>query len=119
LAKRRRSKYLNGSARWRYSKSRFAIDVADQFILIAVVGIVDVDPRSEGAIVDAIPVDEGSGRSRIGKDIIVEWSKRDIFVVPSWHQVNYEADEDSVSFSFSDRPVQEALYLFRADRGPA
>jgi gentisate 1,2-dioxygenase len=49
----------------------------------------------------------------------VEWSKRDIFVVPSWHHVRHEADEDSVLFSFSDRPIQEALYLFREERGAA
>lgn len=66
-----------------------------------------------------ITAKEGRGRSRIGNDVIVEWSKRDIFVVPSWHRVQHEADEDSVLFSFSDRPAQEALYLFREDRGAA
>jgi gentisate 1,2-dioxygenase len=65
-----------------------------------------------------VPI-EGRGRSRIGNDVIVEWSKRDIFVVPSWHHVQHEADEDSVLFSFSDRPIQDALYLFREDRGAA
>lgn len=47
---------------------------------------------------------------------MIEWGKRDIFVVPSWHDVRHESDEDSVLFSFSDRPVQQALYLFREDR---
>ena len=59
---------------------------------------------------------EGSGRSFVG-DTVIEWSKRDIFVVPSWHKVRHEASEDSVLFSFSDRPIQEALKLFREDRG--
>lgn len=62
---------------------------------------------------------EGRGRSVIGDDFVVEWQKRDIFVVPSWKHVRHEAAEDAVLFSFSDRPVQEALHLFREDRGNA
>lgn len=42
--------------------------------------------------------------------------KRDIFVVPSWHHVRHESDEDSVLFSFSDRPVQQAQKLFILDK---
>jgi gentisate 1,2-dioxygenase len=62
---------------------------------------------------------EGSGRTVIGDDFVVEWGKRDVFVVPSWRTVRHEAAEDSVLFSFSDRPIQEALHLFREDRGNA
>ena len=50
---------------------------------------------------------------------MVEWGKRDVFVVPSWHRVRHEAHEDGVLFSFSDRPIQQALHLFREDRGNA
>jgi gentisate 1,2-dioxygenase len=68
-----------------------------------------------------VPI-EGKGRSvissRSGEDIVVDWGKRDIFVVPSWHRVRHEAIEgDAVIFSYSDRPIQEALHLFREDRG--
>jgi gentisate 1,2-dioxygenase len=62
---------------------------------------------------------EGKGRSYIGDDFVVDWEKRDIFVVPSWKKVKHEVGEDSVLFSFSDRPIQEALHLFREDRGNA
>lgn len=62
---------------------------------------------------------EGKGRSYIGNDCVVEWGKRDVFVVPSWRKVRHEASEDAVLFSFSDRPIQEALHLFREDRGNA
>jgi len=62
---------------------------------------------------------EGSGRSIIGDDFVVDWGKRDVFVVPSWKKVRHEAAEDSVLFSFSDRPIQEALHLWREDRGNA
>lgn len=71
-----------------------------------------------------VPI-EGKGRSIIasrtpgGEDFVVDWNKRDVFVVPSWHKVRHEAAEDSVLFSFSDRPIQQALHLFREDRGNA
>jgi gentisate 1,2-dioxygenase len=69
-----------------------------------------------------VPI-EGHGRSVIalaaGQEVEIPWGKRDVFVVPSWHRVRHEAMEDAVLFSFSDRPIQEALHLFREDRGNA
>ena len=62
---------------------------------------------------------EGKGRTHIGDGFTVDWGKRDVFVVPSWHKVRHEAEDESVLFSFSDRPIQEALGLFREDRGNA
>ena len=62
---------------------------------------------------------EGRGRTRIGPYFVVEWQPRDIFVVPSWQQVRHEVADDAVLFSFSDRPIQAALQLFREDRGGA
>ena len=62
---------------------------------------------------------EGRGQTRIGADFVVEWRPRDIFVVPSWKPVVHEAADEAVLFSFSDRPVQEALYLFREERRDA
>jgi gentisate 1,2-dioxygenase len=41
---------------------------------------------------------------------------RDQFVVPSWHAVRFEAEEDTVLFSFSDRPVQQAMGILREQR---
>jgi gentisate 1,2-dioxygenase len=58
---------------------------------------------------------EGSGRTRIG-DTVFEWGPRDVFVVPSWCPVVHEADTESVLFSFSDRPAQKALGLWRQVR---
>ena len=62
---------------------------------------------------------EGRGRTRIGADFVVEWQPRDIFVAPSWKPVVHEAEDEAVLFSFSDRPVQEALQLFREERSDA
>ncbi|MGH8629726.1 MAG: gentisate 1,2-dioxygenase [Burkholderiales bacterium] len=41
------------------------------------------------------------------------FSERDVFVVPSWQACTLAAEHDSVLFSFSDRPVQKALGLWR------
>lgn len=61
---------------------------------------------------------EGKGRSHVG-DTVLEWGARDVFVVPSWQPVVHEADGDAVLFSYSDRPVQEKLGLWRERRGNA
>jgi gentisate 1,2-dioxygenase len=58
---------------------------------------------------------EGRGASRIGS-VTLEWQPHDIFVVPSWAPVAHDAVEDAVLFSFSDRPVQKALGLWREAR---
>jgi gentisate 1,2-dioxygenase len=58
---------------------------------------------------------EGGGRAEVG-ELSFEFGPRDIFVVPSWHTLAFSAAEDSVLFSFSDRPVQQALGLWREER---
>jgi gentisate 1,2-dioxygenase len=59
---------------------------------------------------------EGSGRSIVG-DQTFEWSPKDIFVAPSWVPVRHESRDDAVLFSYSDRPVQKALGLWREESG--
>jgi gentisate 1,2-dioxygenase len=58
---------------------------------------------------------EGSGESTIG-DQTFKWKKRDHFVVPSWAKVVHKANSEAVLFSFSDRPIQERLDLWREQR---
>ena len=60
---------------------------------------------------------EGDGRSTVG-DTTFEWRPRDIFVAPSWMPVRHDATSDAVLFSYSDRPVQQALGLWREETGP-
>jgi gentisate 1,2-dioxygenase len=57
---------------------------------------------------------EGRGRSTVGEQVL-EWGPRDIFVAPSWSAVRHQASEEAVLFSFSDRPVQKALGLWREE----
>ncbi len=61
---------------------------------------------------------EGSGQTRVG-DRVFDWEPHDIFVVPSWVSVSHQAAADAVLFSYSDRPVQEKLGLWREQRGNA
>jgi gentisate 1,2-dioxygenase len=57
------------------------------------------------------------GEGRIDTD---HWSfqfgKRDVFVVPSWVSHRWFAAAETVLFSFSDRPVQQACGLWREER---
>jgi gentisate 1,2-dioxygenase len=60
-------------------------------------------------------VTEGTGESRIGETIF-RWKNHDIFVVPSWCPVSHSSPTgDAVLFSFSDRPAQKALGLWREE----
>jgi gentisate 1,2-dioxygenase len=57
---------------------------------------------------------EGQGTTSVdGKAL--EWSRNDIFVVPSWKSYAHDAQKESVLFSISDRPAQEALGIWRED----
>ena len=94
----------------------FAMPTIGTFIQLLPKGFKTARYRSTDATV--FTAIEGKGRSRIGEHTF-EWGPRDLFVVPSWRWVTHEADEDAVLFSFSDRPVQQKLDLFREDRGNA
>ena len=59
---------------------------------------------------------EGEGETIIG-DTVIRWKPRDLFVVPAWHRHHHRAGSETVLFSFSDRPVQDVLGLWREDRG--
>jgi gentisate 1,2-dioxygenase len=64
----------------------------------------------------------GRGVARIGKtrtdEMDLMWSERDCFNVPTWHWhrfVNSSSSEDLILFSVSDRPLFEALRLYREE----
>jgi len=58
---------------------------------------------------------EGQGRVTIAGEQF-EFEPRDTFVVPSWAPLSLEAKSEVVLFSFSDRPGQEAMGLWREKR---
>jgi len=70
---------------------------------------------TDGAVFAVV---DGTGSVSIG-DTRFTLSPHDVFVAPSWAWRKFEADDDLVLFSFSDRPVQEKLGLWREDRAAA
>jgi gentisate 1,2-dioxygenase len=72
--------------------------------------------QTDGAVYSVV---EGRGRARIGDGataLSFEFAARDLFVVPSWQRLVLEALDECVLFSFSDRPVHEALGVWREQR---
>ena len=50
---------------------------------------------------------------------ILEWKKGDSFVVPlwQWHAHENLGNDEAILFSLNDRPVMEALQLYREEAG--
>lgn len=55
---------------------------------------------------------EGRGTAHMG-DQSFAFEPKDIFVVPSWAPLRLDAEAETVLFSYSDRPVQEAISVLR------
>jgi len=58
---------------------------------------------------------EGRGSALVGSARF-EFDENDVFVVPSWQPLRLRAARDTILFSYSDRPVQQALGLWREER---
>jgi gentisate 1,2-dioxygenase len=58
---------------------------------------------------------EGEGSTEVDGELL-QWRSNDVFVVPSWKRYAHTAAKQSVLFSISDRPMQEALGIWREDR---
>jgi gentisate 1,2-dioxygenase len=98
---------------YRHSKTTAAVlPTIGAFLQLLPTGFSGKPYRSTDAtIVCAV---EGHGTSTIG-DKTFSWGPRDVFVVPSWHAVSHRTDEEAVLFSFSDRPAQKALGIWREE----
>lgn len=72
--------------------------------------------QTDGAVYSVV---EGSGEVVVGNGQ-QEWryafGPRDHFVVPSWHTARLASAQGAVLFSFSDRPVHQALGIHREER---
>jgi gentisate 1,2-dioxygenase len=72
--------------------------------------------QTDGAIFSVV---EGSGRALIEShhgSYALDFTARDHFVVPSWHTLRLISQESCVLFSYSDRPVQQALGIHQEER---
>ena len=56
---------------------------------------------------------EGRGKTFVEGEDTIEWGVNDVFVIPPWKRYRHEPSEESVLFSISDRPAQEALGIWR------
>ena len=91
-----------------------AMPTIGAFLQLLPQGFETVDYRAtDGTVYVAV---EGEGETVVG-DTVIRWKPRDIFVVPTWHRHRHRPARESVLFSFSDRPVQETLGLWREERG--
>jgi gentisate 1,2-dioxygenase len=93
----------------------YAMPTIGTFMQLLPKGFETAAYRSTDAMVFSVV--EGTGTVHVGEDHHFNFGPRDCFVVPSWHACRFEAKEDVVVFSFSDRPVQEKLGFWRQDRG--
>jgi len=55
---------------------------------------------------------EGAGSTEVDGELL-QWGANDVFVVPPWKRYSHRAATQSVLFSISDRPAQEALGIWR------
>ena len=72
--------------------------------------------QTDGAVYSVV---EGHGHAVIegsGRTLEFAFSPRDHFVVPSWHTARFSSEKGCVLFSYSDRPVQEALGIHHEER---
>jgi gentisate 1,2-dioxygenase len=72
--------------------------------------------QTDGAVFSVV---EGQGSVMVvrGEETCrFDFSQRDHFVIPAWHAARFKSESGCVLFSFSDRPVHEALGIHREER---
>lgn len=72
--------------------------------------------QTDGAIYSVV---EGHGTVHLaagGQTWRFDFSPRDHFVIPSWHTARLESESGAVLFSYSDRPVHQALGIHQEER---
>ena len=72
--------------------------------------------QTDGAVFSVV---EGYGSISIehrGNTSMYQFGPRDHFVIPSWHTAQMNSPSGCVLFSFSDRPVHQALGIHREER---
>jgi gentisate 1,2-dioxygenase len=92
----------------------FAMPTMGSFIQLLPKGFRSQPVRSTDGTVYSVV--EGSGKAFVGESTFA-FEPRDTIVVPSWYPLEIEATESCVLFSYSDRPAQAALGLWREKRG--
>jgi gentisate 1,2-dioxygenase len=95
-----------------YGDGEFTMPTIDAWLQLLPPGSRTKPRRSTDATVYCVT--EGHGQSHIG-GATFPWGPHDIFMVPSWSAVSHEVEQEAVLFSFSDRPLQKTLGLWREE----
>jgi gentisate 1,2-dioxygenase len=82
------------------------------FMQLLPAGFVGRRYRSTDGVVFSVV--EGSGAAEVG-DRHFSFDRHDIFVVPPWCAYRFQAKEDVVLFSYSDRSAQQALGFWKEE----
>ncbi len=72
--------------------------------------------QTDGAVFSVV---EGTGTATVESPSgtqVFEFTARDHFVVPSWHTLRLQSAAGCVLFSYSDRPVHQALSIHKEER---
>ncbi len=72
--------------------------------------------QTDGAVFSVV---EGTGSVRVGDGAAAQtfaFGPRDHFVIPSWHTARFATEAGCVLFSFTDRPVHQALGIHHEER---
>jgi gentisate 1,2-dioxygenase len=72
--------------------------------------------QTDGAVFSVV---EGHGSAIISRgeaSYQFAFSARDHFVIPSWHTARFKSERGCVLFSYSDRPVHQALGIHKEER---
>jgi gentisate 1,2-dioxygenase len=88
----------------------WAMPTIGTFMQLLPSGFSGSEYRSTDSTVYAVV--QGKGHCRIAGENLA-FGPKDVFVCPSWMPYRLDAGGDCVLFSFSDRPVQQALDLWR------
>lgn len=91
-----------------------AMPTIGAFIQLLPAGLRTAPYRSSDATIYSVI--EGRGKVTIG-DQGFDFEPRDTFVMPGWQPASFAAADECVLFSYSDRPAQIALGLWRELRG--
>ena len=72
--------------------------------------------QTDGAVFSVVEGDGSINIEHKGAAVTYQFGPRDHFVVPSWHTAKLSSEQGCVLFSFSDRPVHQALGIHREER---
>jgi len=93
-----------------------ALPTMAAFVQLLPAGFDGAEHRStDGTVYHVI---EGAGSAQVGGQSLV-FAARDTFVVPAWSTCRLRARNECVLFSYSDRPVQRAMGVWREEILPA